>query len=102
MRLAVLLLAAAALAAPPPKPVRRQIKVPVWVDDDAAQALSAKDLSARLEGNDSRIVAVKGPADDLVVMTVLDLTGEVAFAEPAKQVSFHPSGSFLLPHGWRC
>ena len=86
MRIAAFLLAAVALAVPPPpKAGGRRIKVPVWVGGEPVQALTIKDFTARLEGNASRVLGVQGPADDLIILTVLDLTGEVAFAEPAKQ-----------------
>ncbi|MFB3827233.1 MAG: hypothetical protein ACE15B_10710 [Bryobacteraceae bacterium] len=74
MRAACLLLAcAAALAAPAP----RTIKVPVWVDGNPK--LTMKELKAN-----SRILDVQGPQDGLIVLLVVDLAGDLAFIEPAK------------------
>jgi hypothetical protein len=80
-RPAILALAcvAACFAAP------RQIKVPVWVEASQGAAISAGDLSATLGGNSLRVLGIKGPADDLIVMVVLDLTGDLAYTEPAKE-----------------
>lgn len=71
-------------AAPPPKPASRTIKVPVWVDSKSDAPFSASDLSARLEGTESRVVDIKGPGDNLMLIAVLDLAGDLSLAEPAK------------------
>ncbi len=71
-------------AAPPPKSTNRVIKVPLWVDSKTDAPFSAKDLSATLEGAESRILDVKGPGDDLMLIVVLDLAGDLSLAEPAK------------------
>lgn len=76
------LLAAALLAAPG---AREHIRVPVWVNGEPVESMGAKDLSARLGGSVSKVLAVRGPEDDLIVMAVLDLTGDVAYVEPAKE-----------------
>jgi hypothetical protein len=81
--LALAMMAAAAVAAPPPKAPARQIKVPVWVNGSGA--VKPADLSASLEGAKSRVLDVKGPDDDLLLLLVLDLASEFALAEPAKQ-----------------
>ncbi len=73
-----------ALAAPPPKLTNRLVKVPVWADSKDGARLAAKDLSATLEGTDSRVVEVKGPTDGLMLVAVLDLAGDLSLAEPAK------------------
>ncbi|MGD0365424.1 MAG: hypothetical protein ABSC93_31460 [Bryobacteraceae bacterium] len=80
-RAAVLLsLAWALIAAPPPKVGDRVLKVAVWADAPFA----AKDLTATLAGSESRVAGVKGPADDLILIAVLDLAGDLSLAEPAK------------------
>jgi hypothetical protein len=71
-------------AAPPPKIASRIIRVPVWVDAKDRAPFSAKDLSATLEGTESQILDVKGPGDDLMLIAVLDLAGDLSLAEPAK------------------
>jgi hypothetical protein len=75
-------------AAPPPKVPNRVLKVAVWADAQNgatfAASLAVKDLSATLEGAESRVVEVKGPGDDLMLVAVLDLAGDLSLAEPAK------------------
>jgi hypothetical protein len=71
-------------AAPPPRPASGILKVALWTDAQNGAPLAAKDLSATLAGVESRVVDVKGPGDDLMLVTVLDLTGDLSLAEPAK------------------
>ena len=84
----VLLLAWTLIAAAPPKPTSHTIRVAVWADatDVAPLAanLAAKDLSATVAGTESRVVDVKGPGDNLMLVAVLDLAGDLSLAEPAK------------------
>lgn len=85
-RLAALLAVCFGLAAaPPPKPASRVLKVAVWADAAGGPPLSAKDLSATLAGAEARLVEVKGPGDNLLLVTVLDLAGDLSLAEPAKE-----------------
>jgi hypothetical protein len=83
------LLFACALVAAPPKPIGRTVRVAVWADaTDAAPPgarLAAKDLSATLAGAESRVVDAKGPGDDLMLVVVLDLAGDLSLAEGAKE-----------------
>ena len=76
-----MLLAGGLLAAPKTTP--RQIKVPVWVEP-GEQAFQPADFRATLEGSDSRVLAVKGPGDDLIVLVVLDLSADLDYADAAK------------------
>ena len=50
-----------------------------------ATPLTAQDFTARLEGQPARILALRGPADDLMVLLVLDLTEDLGLAEIAKE-----------------
>jgi hypothetical protein len=63
----------------------RQIRIPVWADGP----LKAADLTARLEGSDARILRIKGPDDDLMLLIVLDLVGEPASIDVAKEALLH-------------
>lgn len=100
---------AAPTARPPASPARpaapaarspgRQIKVPVWVDGTPAENLTLKDFSARLEGAGTRVLAVQGPADDLIILAVFDLTGDLAFVDPAKNALI-AGISKLGPRAW--
>ena len=71
-----------ALAAP--KIAGRVVRVPLWAEGQSAP-LTAKDLTATLEGNGARVVDLKGPGDDLMLVVVLDLAGDLSLAEPAKE-----------------
>jgi len=65
-----------------PKPVRpRQIRIPVWAD----APLNAMDLRATLDGSDARVLGIRGPGDDLMLLIVLDLAGDPSSVEPAKE-----------------
>ena len=75
-------LSAAVLGAAPPKPAGQILKIAVWPGAD--DPLTAKDLSATVAGAPARVVGVKGPADDLLLIAVLDLAGDLSLAEQAK------------------
>ncbi len=81
-RTALVLLAGAATAAPPgtgPKTVR----VAVWAD--SAEALDCRAPNARLDGSPARVARALGPADDLMMLGVLDLAGDLTLADAARQ-----------------
>jgi hypothetical protein len=79
---ALLLVLAAGLAAaapPPPKTDRAVLRVPYWMEGAAAPVVSAK-----LNGEAVRIARLLGPADDLVILLVLDLAGDLSRVDPAR------------------
>lgn len=47
--------------------------------------LSAKELTARLEGTGARVLNMRGPGDSLMLLLVMDLTGDLTLADMAKQ-----------------
>jgi hypothetical protein len=59
------------------------VRVPVWLQGEGQ--LTAKQLKATMDGAASAIVDVRGPADDLMVLLVLDMVGDLASIEPAKE-----------------
>lgn len=65
----------------PPKLTQRQIRIPLWTD---GAGLAPADLTATLEGASSRVLAVKGPGDDLMILIVLDLVGDLSLVDAAK------------------
>lgn len=73
------------LHAASPKPAGTVLHVPVWTNSSDAPPLTAKDLTATLSGTAARIVDVKGPSDNLMLVAVLDLAGDLSLAEPAKE-----------------
>jgi hypothetical protein len=82
-----LLLCYFALAAAPPKNTRGVLRVPFWTDARAegAPALTAKDLTAKLDQAAARVISVRGPNDGLVILLVLDLASDPTAAEAAKK-----------------
>lgn len=102
MRRAVLLLLLLAVPhlAAQPRPRARQIRVPVWVDGTpVVDSAGIKDFTARLGGASSRVLSVEGPADDLIVMVVLDVTGDLAYVTPAKEALVSAARE-LAPNAW--
>ena len=71
-------------ATPPGKTVPQLLRVALWTDPVDGPPLAAKDLNVKLCGSDSRVVDLKGPHDDLLLITVLDLAGDLALADSAK------------------
>lgn len=78
--LAVCLLPPAGCLAAPPDTVPAHIRIPVWVEPGGGAA----GFRATLSGSASRILATKCPADDLLLMLVLDLTQDLTQATLAK------------------
>jgi len=87
VRKLLLLLACLPLVAAPPKARKNYLRISVWMNgsNGGATPLTAQDFTARLEGQPARILALRGPADDLMVLLVLDLTEELGLAEIAKE-----------------
>ncbi len=77
--IACLVLLAAALNAAD----RKDMRVTVW--PDSAAPLETDALNATLNGAPARVVAARGPQDDLVVLLVLDLTQDLGLVELAKE-----------------
>ena len=87
MRKLFLLLACLPLLAAPPKARKNYLRIPVSMsgpNGDTA-ALTAQDFTAKLDGQPARILALRGPSDDLMVLLVLDLTEELGLVEIAKE-----------------
>jgi hypothetical protein len=82
---AVLALSSSLWAAPPAKPANRSFKVPVWADSQDGATFKAKDLTATLDGDPTRVLAVASPNDGLMLLVVLDLAGDLSLAEPSKE-----------------
>ena len=82
--LALLLCAALLSARSRPGARPTHIRIPVWVDPPPAQ-LAAKDFKASLSGKPAPVTGIETPSSDLVILLVLDLTGDIALADPARQ-----------------
>lgn len=61
---------------------RERVAVPVWVEGERLEATA---LQARLAGRTVRVEAVRGPQDDLLLLVVLDLSGDLSLAEAARE-----------------
>jgi hypothetical protein len=66
-------------AAPSPAGFRR---VTAWSE---AEGLAA--VQVRVEGRSSKVVRCRGPKDDLLLMIVLDVTGDLTLVDPARQAA---------------
>ena len=77
-----------AAAAPTPKtapPAHESfLSIPLWVEP-ADTKLAATDLAAFVNNQPATIVKLLTPESDLVLLMVLDLTGDLAFVQPAKE-----------------
>ena len=80
-RLAVFLVCAWCLLGEPPAR-RKQIRVPVWPENGTS--LEAGSVMARVNGEPARILRLKGPSDDLLLLLVLDLTGDLSEIDLAR------------------
>ena len=58
------------------------VQVPVWPGEGAA--LTAETLAATVNGAEATVAGVKGPADDLMLLVVLDLTDDLAAVTQAR------------------
>jgi hypothetical protein len=57
------------------------LQVPVWSDGGA---ISSDSVTAQVNGADSKVLAVRGPDDDLMLLVVLDLTDDLAAVTQAR------------------
>ena len=63
-----------------------------------AEALKSS-LAATVEGKPAKVVRVKGPGSELLLFVVLDLVGDLAFADPARQALIAEIRN-LPAHAW--
>ena len=78
-----LLLGAAVLLAAPPRAQRQRIRVPVWTD--SPQPLDPERLVAKVDGEPARIVGIRRPDDDLMLLVVLDLVADLNEIDLARE-----------------
>jgi hypothetical protein len=73
-------------AAPPNRTTRAEVvnlRVPVWAD--AGEALEAPQVEVKVDGSPATVVRLSGPSDDLMLLAVLDLAGDLTLVDPARQ-----------------
>ncbi|HET8548695.1 MAG TPA: hypothetical protein VFL57_11850 [Bryobacteraceae bacterium] len=66
-----------------PKPAPRTVRVPVAAEAPDG-ALKREQIAARVNGAGTRVTRLSGPADDIVLLLVFDLAGDLAVADAAK------------------
>jgi hypothetical protein len=98
--LAVLLcLAPRPLAAgAPPGRSPAQIHVPVWFDPPP-KCLTTRNLKATLNGKPAAISRILDPSSDLVILLVLDVTGDISLIDSAKRALIEQVGE-LPRNAW--
>jgi hypothetical protein len=88
MRAMVLLLYAASLVAAPPAARKETLRVPISVQAETgkpAAALARESLKIKLNGAAVPVASLLAPGDDLVLLVVSDVVGDVTLADPAKR-----------------
>jgi len=60
------------------------VSVPMWIDPQP-EALKAEDILATLNGQPAAISQMLGPSSDLVILLVLDVTGDISLIDMAKR-----------------
>ena len=63
---------------PPP------ISIPLWVDPPL-QELAPQNVQATLNGTPAPVLRVLGPSSDIMILLVLDLTGDISLVDTAKR-----------------
>jgi hypothetical protein len=71
-------------AGPPPNGPPSEICVPLWIDP-APTSLAPEDIRATLNGKATPVTRLLEPSSDIVILLVLDVTGEVSLVDAAKQ-----------------
>jgi len=65
-----------------PRARQNQIRVPVWPENGAS--LEAGSIVAKVNGKPARILRLKGPSDDLLLLLILDLTNDLSEIDLAR------------------
>jgi hypothetical protein len=88
MRALTILLCASLAAAAPPAARKEAIHIPVWVQAEAGRSsprMAPGDLRASIGGRAAQPAGLLGPNDDLMLILVTDLCGDLPLAETAKR-----------------
>ena len=60
------------------------LRVPAWTAN-VETPLKAPEVEATVEGRKAKVRGVRGPKDDLLLMVVLDLTGDMTLVDPGRE-----------------
>jgi hypothetical protein len=86
MRLLPFMLVASMLWASGARTEGPVLRIPVWLDPaSASEALKAEDFQALIEGQAAEVARVAGPEDEMMLLVVLDVTGDLSLVGPAKE-----------------
>jgi hypothetical protein len=86
-----------ALLAPPPTPEGSgplRLRVPALVSRG-----EPANLEATVDGRPAKVDLLKGPQDDLLVLIVLDFSGDISYVEAAR-LGFEAAMKEFPPHAW--
>lgn len=81
--LSLVALAWAVMASAPLPPGKPRIHLPVWAGD--GRPLKPGEMAATLNGQPARVLEVRAPESELLLVLVLDFTEDLAWVEPAKE-----------------
>lgn len=82
--LPILLLSTLAWSAPPPPPPARDVmRIPFWSPDNAA--VPKDDIHVKLNGKPARVSRYIGANGDLLILLVLDWSGDLSLIAPARE-----------------
>ncbi len=70
-------------AAPAVKQEHPPIRVSFW--RSAGDPVTRAELRVRLNGEDAKLLRLSSPADDLVLLVVLDFSGDLSLVDPARE-----------------
>lgn len=70
------------LAGAAAKTARQVIRVPFWAEQGEWKPA---DLKAKLDGAPAQIAGIHGPDEDLMLLVVFDVTGDVSLVDPARE-----------------
>jgi hypothetical protein len=71
------------LPAAPPPAAPTQIRIPLWIDPPQDR-LDPRDVQLTVNGKPAQVARILDPSNDLVVLLVLDLTGDITLIDKAK------------------
>jgi len=64
------------------RPAKRQVRVPVWLQ--AGETSASPDFHVSIDGRAAKVLRVATPKDDMVLLLVMDLSGDSADFETAR------------------
>jgi hypothetical protein len=75
LKLVALILLAGIVSAAPPSTQKALVRIPFWTDADAR--IAPDEVKASANGQPAEIVAIHSPGEDLLLLVVLDLVGDL-------------------------